>query len=496
MVVSPAFWRKQTRISREQTRDDVEVQAMSDRRLANRLDLRETVRLAVPLAIAQMATLLMGLVDTACVGHVSALELAATATGNALALLPMALGMGFGLALEPLISQALGAGDDAEARAWWRAGLRLSLQVGVPFGVLTVVMALAMPAVGIEAGLADRATDYLLARVPSMAFFLHYLSTRSYLQALGSTRPLLIAALVANVFNLLANLLLVFGDPGLVAAGLPALGIPALGAVGAGIATSVASFVMAGIAWLAGRAHVEDPSGPLPTVSRATLLRLALPVGLTLLAEMGVFGAAGLLAATLGENVAGAHQIALHLSSISYMASVGVAGATGTRVGRAVGAGVWHGARRAGASGVIVAMVIMGSAMALFLAFPKALAEFFSDDPAVNILAARLIAIAGLFQLVDGLQAVMAGALRGAGDVRGPLWANVFAHWLFGFPLAWLLALPLGLGAEGLWYGLTLGLALAAGFLSLRFVRLTRGPIARVGRSPLGGVAPAPPPLP
>ncbi len=469
---------------------------MSDRRQAKRPDLRETVRLAVPLAIAQIATLLMGLVDTVCVGHVSALELAATATGNALALLPMALGMGFGLALEPLISQALGAGDDAEARAWWRAGLRLSLQLGVPLGILTVVMALAMPAVGIAPGLADRATDYLWVRVPSTVFFLHYLSTRSYLQALGSTRPLLIAVAVANIFNLLANLLLVFGDPGLMSVGLPAVGIPALGAVGAGIATSVASFVMAAIAWLAGRAHVDDPAAPLPVVSRATLVRLALPVGLTLLAEMGVFGAAGLLAATLGDDVAGAHQIALDLSSISYMASVGVAGATGTRVGRAVGAGVWHGARRAGVSGGIVAMVIMGSAMVLFLAFPQALAGFFSDDPAVNVLAAQLIAIAGLFQLADGLQAVMAGALRGAGDVRGPLWANVFAHWLFGFPLAWLLALPLGLGAQGLWYGLTLGLALAAGFLSLRFVRMTRGPIARVGRSGLAGVAPVSPPLP
>ncbi|MEZ4266930.1 MAG: MATE family efflux transporter [Myxococcota bacterium] len=465
---------------------------MDDQQQANRRDLRETVRLAVPLALAQMATLVMGLVDTACVGHVSALELGATATGNALALLPMALGMGFGLALEPLISQALGAGDNAEARAWWRAGLRISLQVGLPFGLLTVLMAYAMPAFGIEAGLADRATDYVIARIPSMAFFLHYLSTRSYLQALGSTRPLLIAALVANLFNLLANLLLVFGDPGLAHVGLPPLGIPALGAVGAGIATSVASLVMAAIAWLAGRAQVEDAPGPLPSVSRATLFRLALPVGFTLLAEMGVFGAAGLLAATLGENVAGAHQIALHLSSISYMASVGVAGATGTRVGRAVGSGAWQGARRAGASGVLVAMAIMGSAMALFLAFPQALAGFFSDDPEVSALAARLIAIAGLFQLVDGLQAVMAGALRGAGDVRGPLWANVFAHWLFGFPLAALLALNLGFGAEGLWYGLTLGLALAAGFLSLRFVRMTSGPIARVGGPTPATVAPAP----
>lgn len=458
-------------------------------------DLRETARLAVPLAIAQMATLLMGLVDSACVGHVSALELGATAAGNALALLPMALGMGFGLALEPLISQALGAGDPAEARAWWRAGLRLALQVGLPLGVITVFMALAMPALGIEPVLADRATDYLIARIPSLAFLLHYLASRSYLQALGNTRPLLIAALVANVFNLLANLLLVFGDPGLAFVGLPTIGLPPLGAVGAGIATSVASLVLAVIAWSAGRALSADAADlPLPTVSRATLIRLALPVGLTLLAEMGVFGAAGLLAATLGENVVGAHQIALHLSSISYMASVGVAGATGTRVGRAIGSGAWHAARRAGQSGAIVAMIIMGSAMTLFMAFPGPLARVFSDEPEVQHLAARLIAIAGLFQLVDGLQAVMAGALRGAGDVHGPLWANVLAHWVFGFPLAALLALPLGLGAPGLWYGLTLGLAVAAAGLSYRFIRLTRGPIARVSRGAPTSAAPQPPP--
>ncbi|MCB9728613.1 MAG: MATE family efflux transporter [Deltaproteobacteria bacterium] len=465
---------------------------MEDARQANRRDLRETVHLAVPLAVAQMATLTMGLVDTACVGHYSALELAATATGNALALLPMALGMGFGLALEPLISQALGAGEDAAARAWWRAGLRLAIQAGVPLGLLTLAMAQAMPALGIEALLSQRATAYLVARLPSMALLFHYYATRSYLQAHGRTRPLLVAALVANVFNLAANLLLVYGDGGLVQVGLPAIGLPPLGAVGAGVATSLASGVMAAVAWRAGLALEDGDAAQLPPDARRTMLRLALPLGLTLLAEMGVFGATGLLAATLGERVAGAHQIALHLSSISFMGAVGVAGATGTRVGRAIGAGASTAARRAGASGAIVALGFMGTAMLLFLLFPTQLASFFSADPPVIALAARLITIAGLFQLFDGLQAVMAGALRGAGDVHAPLVANVLAHWCFGFPMAAVLAVPLGVGAEGLWYGLTLGLAVAAGGLSLRFVRLTRAPVLRVAPPAAGPGAPRP----
>ena len=206
--------------------------------------------------------------------------------------------------------------------------------------------------------------------------------------------------------------------------------------------------------------------------------QLGMPVGLQLLAEMGIFSLVALLSGALGPEVASAHQVALGLASFTFMGAVGVSGATAVRVGHAIGAG--SSPRRAGLLGIALGAAIMTVGAVAFTAVPHALVSAFTKDERVIAIGVDLLRIAALFQLFDGVQAVAAGALRGAGDVRFPFVANVVAHWLVGFPVALTLGFALHLGARGLWWGLTSGLVVASTALALRFSAISRRGIARV----------------
>ena len=213
-------------------------------------------------------------------------------------------------------------------------------------------------------------------------------------------------------------------------------------------------------------------------VTLFTVLRLGLPVGLQLLAEIGVFSLVALLAGRLGTTVLSAHQIAVGLASFTFMGALGVGGATAVRVGHAIGAG--RSPRQSGLVGLGLGAVVMSVGAAVFALIPRPLIGIFTTDAEVIEVGARLLRIAALFALFDGIQAVASGALRGAGDVRFPFLANVAAHWLVGLPIALLLGFGLGMGATGLWWGLTAGLVTISVLLAARFVHLSKRAITRV----------------
>jgi MATE family multidrug resistance protein len=193
---------------------------------------------------------------------------------------------------------------------------------------------------------------------------------------------------------------------------------------------------------------------------------------------MGVFTLAALIAGRLGKEIVSAHQVAIGLASVTYMGALGVAGATAVKVGHAVGAG--KSTRRAGLLGIALGGAIMALPALAFVLAPEVLVGWFTHDTAVIVLGVALLKIAGVFQLFDGIQAVAGGALRGAGDVRYSFGVNVAAYWVIGLPLALFLAFPLGWGAQGLWWGLTLGLILASIALTLRFLGVSKRKLARV----------------
>ena len=284
------------------------------------------------------------------------------------------------------------------------------------------------------------------------------------------------------VDNLPLDLLLVFGGADLPAWTGPLRSLPPLGAAGAAIATTAASFAQLGVLALAVRS-VRVPAGAalsrrfdLPAVR--TAFRVGWPVGLHLGAEVGIFALVGFFAARLGQVPLAAHQLAIALASFTFTFSVGFGAAGSVRVGWAVGAGDRLGARRSGLAALASGALFMTGSALTFLLLPGTLARLMTNDPEVIATAEPLLLVTAVFQIFDGLQGVGAGVLRGAGETRFTLWANVLGHWVLAFPATLLLGFGLGLGVTGLWWGFVLGLGTVGLLLLGRFLSISSREIA------------------
>jgi len=428
-------------------------------------------RLALPLALAAGAQALMGVVDTAVVGRAGAVPLAGTGLGNILFFSVAVAGMGMMMGLDPLVSQAFGARDPGRARHLLWQGAWLSAAVGAALAVPLALAPLALVPGGIDSEVARQASGYLWARLPGLPPLLFFFAARSYLQAALAPRAVLASAVLANVANLLLDLLLVFGGAGLGRWAGPLRAVPPLGATGSGIATTLATLLQAAVlAWAVAR--LPSGSGYSRAPAREELaraVRVGLPVGLHMGAEVGIFALVGFLAGRLGTIPLAAHQVAIAVASFSFNAAVGIGSAGSVRVGWAVGARDTLAARRAGLVAFGAGAAFMSLWGAAFLAFPGAFARLMSGDPSVAAVATPLFRVAGVFQVADGVQGVGAGVLRGAGDTRFTFAANMVGHWALGLPAALLLGLALGWGVTGLWWGLCAGLVAVAVALFLRF---------------------------
>jgi len=429
-------------------------------------DLAALARLAFPVVLAQVGLMTMGVVDTVMVGRVGPIDLAAVAIGHLYFYGVTVIGMGVLFALDPVISQAVGADDPAGvARGVQRgivlaAGLSLvSMAMLLPVGPILTV--LRQPAEVIPIG-----ARYVHGLVPAVFPFYVFVVLRQSLQAMGRLRAIVLAVVVANLLNVALNWVFIFGN----------LGAPALGAVGSAYVTTVARwFTTVALMALAWR-YLRSSLLPLRPEAVATrplvrLLRVGGPIGAQQWLEVGVFATAGLLMGWLGAIALAGHQVALQLAALTFMVPLGVAQATSILVGQAVGRADPHGARRATGAGVLVGVGFMAATAVLFLSAPSLLARAFSDDPPIIASAALLLPIAGVFQVFDGVQVVAAGALRGVGDTRVPMILNLVGFWLVGLPTSLWLGFGLGMGAPGVWWGLAIGIGAVAILLSLRVRR-------------------------
>jgi len=427
------------------------------------------LRLAAPLVAQQVGFVAMGTVDALLLGRYSDAALAGAGIGNNLLYAITSIGMGVVMGMDTIVPQALGAGRTDDARRALGAGTRLALLVGLGATLLVLGAPLVLRATGIPDDVYAEAQPYIYLRSLGIVPFLVTIAQRSYLAAHGRTRPLVIAVVAGNAVNAALDLALIFG--------VPAIGVPRLGVLGAGISTTTV-YVLT-VAVYASATRALDEGAPRVASTRADLMAIArygLPVGGQLFAEVGIFGVATVLAARLGKDPAAAHSIALQLSAFTFSYAVGVASATSVRVGHAVGAGDLALARQRGLLGLRVGLAGMACFGATFLLAPHAIARAFTSDGAVVAATVPLLQIAALFQLSDGSQAIGAGALRGLGDTRATLWANLIGHYTIGLPISLGLAFGAALGAPGLWWGLSAGLTATAAVLIARFVARTRTP--------------------
>jgi MATE family multidrug resistance protein len=408
----------------------------------------------------------MGVVDTLMVGRVSALGLAAVAMGHLYFFGVAVFGMGVLYALDPVISQAVGADDELSISRGIQRGVVLAAALSLFAMALLVPAAPLLRAFAQPADIVPTAAAYDRGLIVGVFPFYGFVVLRQCLQAMGRVRAVLVVVIAANFVNALLNWVFIYGN----------LGSPALGAVGSAWATSASRwFMMLGLlvaGWPLLRPHlrVARPE-TLAAAPLVRLLRVGAPVGVQQWLEFGVFGAAGLLMGLLGGVSLASHQIALQLAALTFMVPVGVAQATSVLVGQAVGRGDPAAARRAAGAGVLVGVGFMAFTAVMFLAVPGPLATAFTDDPQVIAAVVLLLPIAGVFQVFDGLQVVASGALRGVGDTRVPMLVNLVGFWVVGLPFSVWLGFGVDAGARGIWWGLAIGIAVVGTLLAFRVPR-------------------------
>ena len=431
-------------------------------------------RLAVPVVLAQVGLMLMGVVDTLMVGRVSAEALAAVALGNLYFTTLVVPASGTLMVLDAVVAQAVGARDSEGVARGVQRGFVLAMAIGLLMSVVLLPVRPMLVLFHQPTALIPVATSYVLISILGVFPFLAFVVLRQSLQAMGQMRVLVSVIVVANLMNAFLNWVFVYGH----------LGSPALGAPGSAWATLVSRWLMAtllvGFGWRA--LHASVVPWRRETLHMAPLLamaRLGLPIGLQQGLEFGAFAAIGVLMGVLGTVEMAAHQIAINIASLTFMVPLGVGAAAAVRVGHAAGAGDADAARERARAALVCGVGFMVCTAVAFLLVPAAIAGQYTHDAPVVALAATLIPVAGVFQVFDGIQAVSAGVLRGLGDTRVPFVINLAGFWLAGFPVSVALGFWTPLGAVGLWWGFVAGLGVVAALLLLRVRSRMRGPIAR-----------------
>jgi MATE family multidrug resistance protein len=421
--------------------------------------------LALPVVMAELGWMTMGMVDTLMVGRISPEAIGAVGIGTSLFMGVCIFAMGLLLGLDTLVSQSFGAGEIDDCHRWLVHGVVLALALALPVVVILLWLTSALGGWGIHPDVFVLTRPYVAILTWSVLPLLLYAAFRRYLQGMGVVRPVMIALVAANVLNVLANWLLIFGN----------LGFPAMGVRGAAWATVLSRIVMAGflLGVIVYRERERRPglfeTSPRVSMKRMRrLVRLGLPAATQVTLEVGVFAAATALAGRLAPASLAAHQIAINFAALTFMVPLGVSSAAAVRVGHAVGRRDPAGASRAGWTALLFGTLFMACAAAVFVSVPHRLIGFFTKDAGVLAVGVTLLYVAAIFQLFDGLQGVATGALRGLGDTRSPMLWNFAGHWLIGLPLGYALCFTVGLGVIGLWWGLSSGLIICG--IALLFV--------------------------
>jgi MATE family multidrug resistance protein len=432
-----------------------------------------TIRLALPLVLAELGWMSMAIVDTVMVGHLpnSATAMGAVSLGSNIFIVLALFGGGLLMGLDTLVSQAFGAGHREDCHRSLLNGIYLSIALTPPLTAAVWLLPKLFRGLQIDPSVLALAIPYTKALSVGLFPLLLYFAVRRCLQAMNLVRIVAFALVTANIVNALGNWALVYGH----------LGMPAMGAVGSGWSTCIARTYMALVLvgyllWYDYRHRTDLLKTPvdidLPRIRR--LIILGFPAALQFTLESGVFALVTALIARLGPVPLASHQIALNTVAFTYMVPLGISSAAAVRVGQAIGRKNPVAAGEAGNTAIFLGAVFMTCASAALLIFPHTIARMYT--PAQDIIrnTTYLLAAGAAFQLFDGVQTVATGALRGAGDTRTPMLCHLIAYWVIGLPLGSWLCFHLGWGAFGLWAGLSLALILIGVVLLLTWRRMTR----------------------
>jgi MATE family multidrug resistance protein len=438
------------------------------------IELTETLKLAVPIALTQLGQIAMMTIDLALIGRLGDGAVAAAALANTVYFIGITFGMGLMSAVSPLAAQAFGARNPRLVRRSLRVGLWAALLISIPIMVFPLFGERILLTLGQAPETARLAQQNLFGLAWGIAPSLWFLAIRNFMGAVNRPEPGLWITLVAIPANALLVYLLIFGG----------IGLPRLELFGAGLATTIVNFGMFLAAlWFATRRRPFRKYQMLGRIWRIDwilmrqLIVIGAPISVAFLMEYGLFAAAALLMGLISTAALAAHQIALQVTAALFMVPFGIGIAATVRVGHAVGRNDAPAVRRAGFVAVLLG-IVLGSVMTLAVLLGRfAIGRFFFGETsqgagAVIELTAMLLTVGATFFVLDGIQTIAAGALRGMSDTRIPLLFAAISYWLIGFPSAYGLAFWTQLGAIGVWIGLSCGTAVYAALLLLRFRRL------------------------
>lgn len=437
-------------------------------------------KLAAPVMLGMLGHTFVGFVDNIMVGQLGTAELAAVSLGNSFMFIAMSLGIGFSTAITPLVAEADAANDFNTGKSAFKHGLFLCTVLGISMFLLVLVSKPLMYLMKQPEEVVELAIPYLDLVAFSLIPLIFFQGFKQFSDGLSLTKYPMYATLVANIINVMLNYVLIFGK----------LGFPEMGIVGAAYGTLASRFIMVGFLWyvltLHKKARSYVTSIKFLTLSNNMLkkvINLGTPSAMQMFFEVAIFTAAIWLSGLLGKNPQAANQIALNLSSMTFMIAIGLSVAAMIRVGNQKGLQRFAELRRIAFSIFLMGMLFAIVFALLFLLFHKQLPNLYLgykdvenilDNKEVVSIASQLLIAAAVFQLSDSLQVIILGALRGMQDVKIPTLFTFIAYWMIGFPISYFLGKEEALGSLGIWLGLLAGLTSAAILLYIRFNYLTK----------------------
>ena len=443
-------------------------------------EFKYNATLAFPVILGMLGHTFVALADNLMVGRLGTAELAAVSLGNSFIFIAMSLGIGFSTAITPLVAEASGARDVPQGKRAFKHGLILCTVLGFVLFIAILLMKPLLLVMNQPEEVVVLAKPYLDLVAFSLIPLIMFQALKQFSEGLSHTKYPMYATILANVVNVILNYLLIFG----------ALGFPKLGIVGAAIGTLASRIIMLVVLW--GVLQTKSKFRPyvtrlnFKTIERPILRKiidLGFPSALQMFFEVAIFTAAIWLSGVLGKNPQAANQIALNLSSMTFMFAMGLGVAAMIRVGNQKGRVDFPNLRRIAQSLFFMTFLLEIVFAAIFLLgrhwFPTLYLDLDSainavDNAEVIAIAAQLLLISAFFQISDGLQAVILGALRGLQDVRIPTLFTFIAYWIIGFPISYYLGMYTDLKSIGIWIGLLAGLTASALMLYLRFEYMTR----------------------
>jgi MATE family multidrug resistance protein len=453
-------------------------------------ETRKLLVLAGPLIVNNLSIAGMQAADAMMAGRLGAEALAAVAVGGSVWFFLFTIVLGVMLAISPIVSRHYGAGHPELIGRYTRQGVYLAIVFSIP--LVLAVRAYAGPALaalGIDPGFRELTVEYVRIIVLGAPAIFVFLAFRFTTEGIGRTRPIMFTSLFAFAANVFLNWVFMFGN----------LGAPAMGAAGAAVASAVTMWLM--MLALVGVFVFDPVYRPLRIFDRLApprpdvlleVIRLGLPISVTITAETGLFSATSVLMGTRGADVSAAHQVALNFASTTFMVPLALASAITVRVGHQLGRRDPVEARSAGIIGIANCALFMAFSATFMLVFRDFVVGLYIDDPAVARIALSLLLMAAIFQVADGVQIGAAAALRGYKDTTWAMLINTFSYWVLAFPLAYLAAVTYMLDPKYIWGGFVVGLSVAAVLLSLRFLLVARRAVADpvvVGGLPPGRAA-------